>query len=140
PERARLESRAHLAGLSARIRWCGEVKDASRYLAAFDALALTSHSEGCPMVILEAMGAGVPIVATSVGGVADLVGDDGALLVPRERPDLLAEALRCVRADRYGALHRTSVARARHSERFQVGPWVEQYTRLYVTAQRQVAA
>ena len=65
-----------------RIRWHGIVPDAGRYLAAFDALLMTSWTEGTPIVLLEAMSAGVPVVTTAVGGVPDVVSEREAVLVP----------------------------------------------------------
>jgi glycosyltransferase involved in cell wall biosynthesis len=52
--------------------WLGE-RDAKTMMHAFDALALTSDAEGHPIVVLEALARGLPIVATSVGGIADTV-------------------------------------------------------------------
>lgn len=59
----------------------GSVHEARRYLRAFDAVAVTSVTEGTPMVVLEALRAGVPVVSTAVGGVpALLVAGAGALV------------------------------------------------------------
>jgi glycosyltransferase involved in cell wall biosynthesis len=59
-------------GIEARVVWLGE-RDAKTMMHAFDALALTSDAEGHPIVVLEALARGLPIVATSVGGIADTV-------------------------------------------------------------------
>lgn len=69
------------------------VADAARYLKAFDVFVLPSLKEGLPYVLLEAQCAGVPIVATSVGGIPDIVNETNGILVPPARPDLLAEAI-----------------------------------------------
>lgn len=63
-------------------------------LAAIDILTAPSHAEGMSNVILEAMAAGIPVVATRVGGTPELI-EDGAsgLLVGRRAPDRLAEAI-----------------------------------------------
>jgi glycosyltransferase involved in cell wall biosynthesis len=58
--------------IHAHITWLGAC-DARRVMAAFDVLALTSESEGHPLVVLEAMARGLPIVATAVGGISDTV-------------------------------------------------------------------
>jgi glycosyltransferase involved in cell wall biosynthesis len=93
PERATLGA---LADRSApgRVVFLGATDGPARVLAAADALALPSDSEGVPGVLIEAGLAGLPVVATDVGWVRDVVrpGETG-LLVPRGRPDLLAAAV-----------------------------------------------
>lgn len=73
----------------------GERADVPEVLPAFDVFALPSRYEGLPTAVVEAMVAGVPVVATAVNAVSDVVipGETG-LLVPPERPDLLAAAVR----------------------------------------------
>lgn len=93
PMRARLEARARELGIESAVRWHGAIPGAARLLRAFDALVLSSRTEGTPSVLLEAMGAGVPVVATSVGGIPDAVVGAPARLVPPEDPRALAEAL-----------------------------------------------
>jgi glycosyltransferase involved in cell wall biosynthesis len=77
-----------------RILLCGERTDVAEVLPAFDVFALPSRYEGLPTAVAEAMASGVPVVATAVNAVADLVepGVTG-LLVPPGRPDLLASAV-----------------------------------------------
>lgn len=69
------------------------VADAARYLKAFDIFVLPSLKEGLPYVLLEAILAGAPIVATAVGGIPEIVNTTNGILVPPARPDLLAEAI-----------------------------------------------
>jgi glycosyltransferase involved in cell wall biosynthesis len=81
-ERERLETAAEQMGLSERVVFTGEERNVQPYYAAADLLVLPSHSEGSPYVLLEAMAARVPIVATIVGGVPEMVAnDESALLV-----------------------------------------------------------
>lgn len=61
------------AGLDARILLAGYQADAARLLSHFDGLILTSYTEGLPMIILEALRAGTPVIATSVGGIPTLL-------------------------------------------------------------------
>lgn len=68
----------------------GNVEKASTYLKAFDLFVLPSRKEGLPYTILEAMQAGLPIIATNVGGNAEAIGDAGILVDP-ENPKQLAE-------------------------------------------------
>ena len=69
-------------------------QEAWQYMRAFDVFALPSVKEGLPYVIMEAMAAGLPVAATNVGGVPDLIenGKNG-ILVPPKNPEKLAEAL-----------------------------------------------
>lgn len=81
-------------GLSERIRLLGRVPGAHRLIAAADLLVLSSRYEALPVTIMEALAAGVPVVAPAVGGIPDLVttGRNGILAAPG-RADALAEAL-----------------------------------------------
>jgi glycosyltransferase involved in cell wall biosynthesis len=75
PERADLERRAAGTWRPEFIHFTGARNDTPALMAAFDAFALTSSSEGLPLVLLEAMATRLPVVATAVGGVPDLVQD-----------------------------------------------------------------
>jgi glycosyltransferase involved in cell wall biosynthesis len=77
-----------------RVVFCGERADVAAVLPAFDVFALPSRYEGLPIAVAEAMASGVPVVATAVNAVADLVepGVTG-LLVPPGCPELLASAV-----------------------------------------------
>lgn len=68
-------------------------------MATARVFALPSRSEGMPLSLLEAMAAGVPAVATAVGGVPDLVADGSGMLVPPDDPEALAEALASILLD-----------------------------------------
>ncbi len=93
PERDRLHHLAGELGVSDRVRWHGPIAGAGVLLGAFDALLLSSRTEGTPMVLFEALVASVPVVATAVGGIpAALPGGAGELVDP-ESPLALAEAL-----------------------------------------------
>jgi glycosyltransferase involved in cell wall biosynthesis len=130
-ERARLVARARELGVHERVHWAGARPDAGRLFAAFDGFALSSRTEGTPMVLFEAIDAGVPVVATAVGGVPDVVGPDEAWLVPPEDPAALARALDELRGDPGGAARRVSAARARLAERYGLEPWLDAYERIY---------
>jgi len=126
-----LRSTAQVLGLADRVRWHGLVPSAGRLVSAFDLLVLSSRTEGTPIVLFEAMEARVPIVATAVGGVPDVLGPDEALLVPPGDPDRLAEAIRAVFDDPAAAAARADRARARLLTEFAPGPWLDQYESLY---------
>lgn len=94
PLRGGLEARRADLGLTARVHFPGRRDDVPGLLAACDVFVLASHWEGMPNVVLEAMAAGRPIVATRVEGVAELLSDrESGLLVPHSEPALLGRAL-----------------------------------------------
>jgi glycosyltransferase involved in cell wall biosynthesis len=130
-ERAALEGRARALGLSERILWHGAVPGVGRLFAAFDVLVLSSRTEGTPMVLFEAMAAGVPIVATRVGGVPDVVSAAEATLLRPEDPVALAAAIRAVYRDPGAARRRACAARARLERDFRVSPWLDHYQAIY---------
>ena len=109
----------------------GQIADAARLIPAFDVLVLSSRTEGTPIVLFEAMAARVPVVATAVGGVPDVVGEREALLVPPDRPDALARAIASVREDPGSARARAAAAATRLATEYAVGPWVERYAAVY---------
>src|SRR5207249_9155723 len=80
------------------VRFEGYLADASTLLAAFDLLAIPSRYEGLGLVAIEGMFAGVPIVASGVEGLMEVVGDCGRI-VPPDRADLLARAIVELAAD-----------------------------------------
>ncbi|MEN9646941.1 MAG: hypothetical protein RL238_3610 [Actinomycetota bacterium] len=105
------------AGLDSRLRFVGE-QDLRNWLPHIDLVVSTSISEAMPYALIEAMASSIPIVATHVGGVPDLVGSGhhaAGLLAPARRPDLLAALIDMVLsspalAARLGANGRTRVA------------------------------
>ena len=66
----------------------------ARWLAAADVFAFPSYAEGCPNVVIEALNCGIPVVATTVGGIPELVGSHNGILVPPRDVFSLVEALR----------------------------------------------
>lgn len=92
-ERASLEARRDALGLAGRVVFLGARSDVGEVLLAADAFVMSSKSEGLPMVLLEAMAAGLPCVATAVGGIPELFGSDRGLLAPPQDPCALAAAM-----------------------------------------------
>ena len=90
PEREAVLSRVAATLRSEFVHMTGARTNAQDFLAAFDVFALTSWSEGLPLVLLEAMATRLPVVATAVGGVSDLVEHDmtGFLVEAGDRPAL----------------------------------------------------
>jgi glycosyltransferase involved in cell wall biosynthesis len=89
-----LKEQVQRAGLSGRVTFAGWRRDLASVYAGIDILALTSDNEGTPVSVIEAMASGCAVVATSVGGVPDVVShpSDGLLVAPRD-PVALTEAL-----------------------------------------------
>ena len=100
PLASSLHRRAADLGLTNEVIWVG-ARDARPLMPGFDALALTSNSEGHPLVVLEAMARGLPIVATRVGGIADTIesGVNG-FVAPVGDADAIANALHELACDR----------------------------------------
>jgi glycosyltransferase involved in cell wall biosynthesis len=100
PDRPALENELRRLGLSNVVELAGERDDVPELLAGADVFVLSSRSEGLPLSILEAMAVGLPVVASAVGGVPELVvdGTTGLLVRPGD-PGELAEALAHVLAD-----------------------------------------
>ena len=132
-ERPRLEQMAAHLQLANRVRFHGQVDHAADLLPAFDAFVLSSRSEGTPMVLLEAIAAGVPVIATEVGGVPDVIGPDEGLLVPSERPDSLARAMRSIYLSPTVAQRRALEGRRRLVTEFGPERWLARYEQVYRT-------
>ena len=80
--------------LNKKVLLAGRKENASRYLKAFDSYACSSVKEGFPYSILEAIGAGLPIVSTNVGGISEIIEDNiTGLLVEPQNPNQLAEKI-----------------------------------------------
>ena len=100
PERENLEAAVRSKGLDGRVHFAGQMSNVRPYYAAADLLALPSHSEGSPYVLLEAMAARVAVVATAVGGVPEMVEDEeSALLVSARDPQRMAASIARVLKD-----------------------------------------
>jgi glycosyltransferase involved in cell wall biosynthesis len=93
-ERREAERLSEELGLDGAVVFAGGRPDAARFLPRFDFLVLASTQEGLPNAVMEAMAAGLPQVATPVGGVPELVEHEvTGLLVPPSDPEQLAEAI-----------------------------------------------
>ena len=92
---------------------------------------MSSRTEGSPIVLLEAMAAGVPIVATHVGGIPDIVTAEEVSLVPGEDPEALAREIRRACTDYGTFLSNASRARARLSADYGLEPWLDRYDDIY---------
>jgi glycosyltransferase involved in cell wall biosynthesis len=131
PLRHALERQVAAAGLSGHLVVAGFRDDLDRYLPWLDVLALPSHTEGLPNVALEACAAGVPVVATAVGGTPEVIEDgvNGYLVPPGDPRALAARLLAVLRSPDCGrALGQRG--RQRVLDEFTFEAQAEQYRRL----------
>jgi len=132
PLRDKLAQKARDAGVLELTWFPGARNDIPELMRSFDVFALSSIAEGTPVTLLEAMACGLPVVATKVGGIPEVVQDgvNGAL-VPASNPQALAEALELYAADpaRVGA--HGAAARLNIERHYSVAAMVGAYTALY---------
>ncbi len=130
--RTELELQAQTLGLQDVVRFMGSRTDISFQLAQMDLFVLPSLWEGMPFVLLEAMCAGIPIVATDVDGVSEILehGKDSLLVPPRD-PQSLAKAIVSLLGNKRLARTFARNALDKISERFDVKEMVTQTERVY---------
>lgn len=127
-----LEREARRLGVGERVLFTGVREDVPSILAGADLLVLPSWSEGFPIAPLEAMAAGLPVVATAVGGTPELVVDGGTgLLVPPRDPRRLAQAIDLLIADPDRSRSLGAAGRRRLVEEFSAQRMVEQVLVVY---------
>ncbi len=127
-----LEAQAHRVGVAPRLRFLGHRDDVRHLLAICDVFVLPSLSEGMPLALLEAMAAGVPVVATRVGGVSEVM-EDGktGLLVPPGDSHALAESIVTLLDNRTLAREIGESARNVVASRFSLTGALEAYQEIY---------
>jgi len=132
PLRQALERQAANLGLSPRVRFVGARRDLGNILAATDAFVMPSFWEGLPLAMVLAMGAGVPVVATRVAGIPEVVQDGvtGLLVTPGDSGELGAALARVVNDDTTRVLL-GQAARTFVGPRFGVDGYVQSVTALY---------
>jgi glycosyltransferase involved in cell wall biosynthesis len=132
PDRGRLEEQIDELGLSDSVHLAGERLDVPELLAAADVFVLSSRSEGMPVSVLEAMAAGLPIVASRVGGVPEQIadGETGLLVEPRDA-DELAAALTRLTQDADLRIRLGAAARTRAEQAFDLEPFRRAHVELY---------
>jgi sugar transferase (PEP-CTERM/EpsH1 system associated) len=133
PMRAELEALLlELGPAAAGVELLGERRDAPAVMKAADVYVQPSFYEGMSNTIVEAMALGVPVIATEVGGNADVTGRDGAArLLPSDDLKAMTTALDELRRDREGRRQLSHRGRERVRERFTMARMVEGYTRAY---------
>jgi glycosyltransferase involved in cell wall biosynthesis len=132
PDRRRLEREISALGLEDSVRLVGERSDVSRLLANGDVFVLSSRSEGLPMSVLEAMATGLPVVASRVGGVPELLddGEEGILVRPGQVGYLAAARAHLI-AEPATRRRLGDAARARAEAYFDLEPFRQAHLELY---------
>ncbi len=131
PLRSELERQAASLGLQSRVRFLGDCRDIPAILASLDVSVVPSVSESLSNVMLESMAAGVPVVATEVGGNVELGNDGRALLVSPNDEEALAVGLERMLADAELRKRISDRARQFALEKFSIARIREQYCELY---------
>jgi glycosyltransferase involved in cell wall biosynthesis len=141
PEREALAARASATWRSKFVHFTGARTDVESLLAAFDLFALTSESEGLPLVLLEAMAMGLPVLATAVGGVPDLVedGTTGFLVASGDRVALTTQLIQ-LSSRPSAALEVAKTARNLVLERHSTKHMTRDYENLYQRVSRRADA
>jgi glycosyltransferase involved in cell wall biosynthesis len=130
-----LRAQATRSGLADRVQITGPRNDALDLMAAADVFALTSTTEGLPLVLIEAMTAATAVVTTDVGGVRDVARDEEtALLVPSQDSAQLASAIAKLLDDASLRARLSETALAFVSETCSFDTMVDEYLRVYVAA------
>ena len=120
-------------GLAGAVTMAGVRDDVSALLAGFDVFGMSSRFEGLPIALLEAMAAGVPPVATSVGGIPEVITDEvDGILVPPADPEALAAAMTRVATDHGLRASLGEAARAR-AQAFGIRPAAETLLAAYAS-------
>lgn len=127
-----LLSMAQRLGISKSVIFLGHCENVLEIISLLDVLVLCSHSEGCPVSILEGMASGKAIVATAVGGIPELLSDGKTgLLVPAYSPNLLAQAITKILNDSELKEDLEKYAKLVCKEKFVVSQTVKEISKIY---------
>jgi glycosyltransferase involved in cell wall biosynthesis len=128
---------AQVRSVGGNVRYAGYIPSSGPYLAALDVYIQASRAEGLSLSLLEAMRAGLAIVATDVGATRDAVTDgQSALIVPARRPAALRDAVLSLRGDPELRARLGRAARARFESDFHIRRQHESYLELYQAGER----
>lgn len=135
PLRQELMELSRQLGLAEQVLFLGRRSDVADLLAASDLFVLSSVAEGLPVTIIEAMAAGLPVIATNVGGCAEIVQDQiTGRIVPPRSPAQLAEAIAETLSDSRRATEMGRAGRSRAADNFAAEACVRAHEALYEEA------
>ncbi len=130
--RSAIEMKIDELGLGNHVSLLGSRSDVDKLMPSADIFVLSSKREGLPMVLMEAMSSGLPVVATDVGGIAELVHNNvNGALVPPQNADSLAEAINTILEHPNKALQMGKSARNLIINRYSLDKISESYAALY---------
>jgi glycosyltransferase involved in cell wall biosynthesis len=130
--RSSFEQKVNSLGLAANFLFLGARNDVPDILSCCDAGLLASLAEGLPNAVLEYMAASLPVIATCVGGIPEIIGNSGAgLMVPPADPAALADAICTVLSDRGKSLAMGQNGRKRVVEQFSFNRLLAELEALY---------
>ena len=129
-ESARAQALARELDIADQVDFHGAQKDVAVFLRAMDVLALSSRTEGVPLVLLEAMASGVPCVATAVGGIPEIIQPAWGRLVPPGEPQAIADAVLALLSSDAERLAMGKTARQVAMERFSMEAMLARYAQV----------
>jgi glycosyltransferase involved in cell wall biosynthesis len=130
-EQEALEQLVKKLGMRDRVHFVGLVNDAWKYVKAFDFLLLSSRTEGTPMTLFEAIYGDVPIIASNVGGVPELLSHDSAWLVKPDNGCALGKSIGEALSDPCHGRGKAQRARKNLFDRFGYSEWIDSHEALY---------
>jgi glycosyltransferase involved in cell wall biosynthesis len=136
-ERDALAEYARSVGLGDRVIFAGYRRDTADIMAAADVLAITSNKEGLPIVVLEAMAVGCPVIATAVGAIPEVLSQESAWIVPVEDDAAICGALREALGHTSPAGERAARAKGIFMERYARDVMGSRYLEIYERAWRE---
>jgi glycosyltransferase involved in cell wall biosynthesis len=136
PELASIESRIDALGLSEKVALVPAHMDVDRALRDLDCYVSPSLTEGMPMVVLEAMASGIPVIATNVGAVAAMLGAGGGIVVEPKDTDALSRAMEAAISQPDRMRRMADVARERVVDQFSLHKQVREHACLYDSLRR----
>lgn len=132
PLRAACERWVNEQGLQSKIRFVGNASDVRQWLAQAQVLVIGSNAEGISNTILEAMASGLAVVATDVGGNAELVVENGnGFLVPAQNIGAFCGAMRTYVQDQALLTRHQQMSRSRAEKKFSLDGMLQRYRQLY---------
>jgi len=138
PQRTMLDNMTHSLEIDHRVIFVGEADEPSELIENSDIVALISYSEGLPLAILEGMRAGLPILATNVGGIPEIITDgEEGFLVPPDDVQQLTNRLHKLAVDQSLRITMGAKSRKRYIELFQVDTMINRTLDIYLSSIQQ---